>query len=98
MNSGTLTFTAPRDIPTRNIYEIQLYDDDPIENDILERISFSKGESKGSKYSFYVVTGWSLSAGLAFFWATAIGKAILLGITIGVAVIMAFHFNIIDIG
>lgn len=98
MNSDTLSFNASEGIPIKHIDEILFYDDDPVEDDILERIPFSIGESVGSKYKFNVISTRSLPAGLAFFWATALGKSILLGITMGVAALIIYHFDIFDIG
>lgn len=96
IGDGTLVFEASEGIPIRHIREMQLYDDDPVEDDILERIPFAVGESVGTKYTFNALAGWSMDAGFAFLWETAFGKAILLGIGIGVAFIIICNLDIID--
>jgi hypothetical protein len=93
IGSGVSTFLSLKNIPIHHITEIQFEDDDPLENDLLERVAFKQGEIQGKEYRFTVKTQWSLIAGLTFFWSTALGKAILLGITVGVVVIVISNFD-----
>ena len=80
--SNPLSFMPNKQIPVRLAEEIRLFDDDPLENDILEVHTLKEGKIQGDRYSFEVEFGYSLLAGLEYFWHTAVGKAILAGITV----------------
>jgi hypothetical protein len=82
MGTNALSFTPNKRIPVRLLEQIRLYDADPLENDVLEVHTIKPGQIQGENYAFEVAYGYSLLAGVAYYWHTAIGKAILLGITV----------------
>jgi hypothetical protein len=87
ISSNTVTFTPNKQIPVRLIEEIRLFDDDPVENDILEVLTVKEGQVRGDNYSFEFEYGYSLMTGIEYFWHTAIGKALLVGITICILIL-----------
>ena len=87
IGTSVMKFTINEAIPTRLIGGIRLLDDDLMEDDVLEVVEFSEGTIKGKNYSFNVIFGYTLFAGLTFFWMTYVGKAILVGISIVVVMI-----------
>jgi hypothetical protein len=93
LGGDEIVFAPSEHIPAKAIREIRLYDDDPVEDDILERMDFRKGIMKGKNYEIEARTGFSVSAGWAFYFLSPVGKAILLGITIGVALVVVIHFG-----
>jgi hypothetical protein len=87
ISSNTVTFTPNRQIPVRLVEEIRLFDNDPVENDILEVLMVNEGQLRGDNYSFEVEYGYSIMTGIEYFWHTAIGKALLVGVTICVLIL-----------
>ena len=88
ISSNSISFTPHKQLPVRLIEEIRLFDDDPLENDILEVHTIKEGTIQGDNYSFEVEYGYSLLTGIQYFWHTAIGKAVLVGITICVVLFL----------
>ena len=82
ISTNSIVFTPNKQLPVRLIEELRLFDDDPLENDILEVQTIHEGRIQGDNYAFDVEYGYSLMTGLEYFWHTAIGKALLTGITI----------------
>jgi hypothetical protein len=93
IGSGVMTFLSLKEIPVKLIKEIKLEDDDPVKNDVLERVVFSQNTINGMNYKFFVKTKWSFNAGIVYFWATPLGNAILFGIILGVLVVVISNFD-----
>ncbi|MCI5211300.1 MAG: hypothetical protein D3910_21520, partial [Candidatus Electrothrix sp. ATG2] len=71
-----ITFHPSGIFPVRLVYEIEIFDQDKIENDILDRVPFSQGIINGQNYRFATTTTKSLEAGLVYFGETRLGKGI----------------------
>ena len=80
--------------PLRRVDEIQLLENDHLENDLLEQLPVQSSKFSGKAFDFEIVESTSWGAGTAWFWETAIGKAFLLGITLGVAVIVISRLGV----
>lgn len=91
ISSSTVSFVPNTQIPVRLVEEFRLFDDDPMEDDVLEVHTIKEGYIEGNNYSFNVEYGYSLMAGIEYFWHTHIGKSLLIGITICV-VLLFFSF------
>ncbi|GEM_PF-5569552 len=82
LGEGSAMYVPPSVIPMLFAEELRWFDQDKLEHDILEILPLEKGLLQGTAYSFDVKTGFSLAAGMEVFWDTPVGKAILMGITI----------------
>ena len=89
-----LEFRLNEPWPMRKVDELQLVELDHLEDDVLEQIQIQPGRIDGNAFEFEVVKTESWSAGAEWFWDSSIGKAILLGITLGVAAIVIGNFGI----
>ena len=88
LKDGQMVFSLPEPVPARAIGEVIVFDNDLVENDVLERMTFQPGTMTGKNYQVKAATEFSLMGGLQFFWMTAVGKAILAGISIGFIVLI----------
>lgn len=88
ISTNSIVFTPNKQIPVRLVEEIRLFDNDPMENDILEVHTIKEGQIQGDNYTFEVEYGYSLLTGIEYFWHTAIGKALLIGISICVVLVL----------
>ncbi|MDF3129972.1 hypothetical protein P0Y35_12260 [Kiritimatiellaeota bacterium B1221] len=85
---AAITFSPQKRFPVRSIEEVRLMDQDSVENDFLLSMGYQKGTYRVGDYAFTLETGPSLMAGITYFWQTAIGKALLAGITLCVVILI----------
>jgi hypothetical protein len=83
-----LEFPMKEPWPLRKVEELRLVETDHMEDDVLEQLPAGEGRLAGKAFEFEIIQAESWSAGAQWVWDTAIGKAILLGITIGVAAVI----------
>jgi hypothetical protein len=88
-----LEFPLKNPWPLRRVEEIQFIENDHLENDVLEQLPVQAGKLSGKAFEFEIVEASSWTAGAQWFWDTAIGKAFLFGITLGVAAIVIAKFG-----
>lgn len=62
----------------RRLQEIIIYDDDKMENDILDRFPISSSNGRGTKYECKITSARTLDAGLAWFVKEPAGLALLI--------------------
>ena len=86
--AGGLEFPLKEPWPLRKVEELQLVETDHLENDILEQFPVNEGKIVGKAFEFEIAHAESWNAGAQWFWDSMIGKAILLGITLGIAAII----------
>lgn len=89
-----LEFPLKNPWPLYRIEEIQLIEKDHLEDDVLEQLPVQSSKLSGKSFEFEITESSSWSAGTQWFWDTAIGKAFLLGITLGVAVIVIARLGV----
>jgi hypothetical protein len=83
-----LNFPLAESLPVRQALEIQLVEDDKLENDILEQLPINGTKLTGNRFAFEIATERSSRAGMEWFFDTPVGKAISIGITIAVVVVI----------
>jgi hypothetical protein len=83
-----LTFPVTDPMPLRHAFEFQLIEDDKLEDDVLEVVPIIGNRLKGKNFEYEVSTEGSLKSGMEWFFETSVGKAISLGITIGIVVLI----------
>jgi hypothetical protein len=88
LGEESLRFEVQSSIPIRAIQEIRVIDDDPIEDDVLERLDFHSGKIVGQGFVITSSTRFDLASGLELFWTSTVGKAVLLGLAVGIALVI----------
>lgn len=83
-----IDFSIAEIVPIRHLQEILIIEDDKIESDTLDRIQPTGDAFDGSAFHARLATGRSFDAGLNWFFNTPLGKAISIGITIGVILVI----------
>lgn len=83
-----LSFTPQQNIPAKEIVGFQLLDKDKFESDVLAEFPYETDQLVGANYTLEIHKGMSLESGLAWFFKTPIGIALLTGLIIGIAVII----------
>ncbi|MEK7485886.1 MAG: hypothetical protein AABZ60_16310 [Planctomycetota bacterium] len=87
-----LIFPVKELIPWNKAQEIHIIEEDPIKNDLLDKIQITGENSSGTSYDCQIFTTRSFDGGLIWFFNTPIGKAIFLGIMIGIICSILFFF------
>ena len=75
-------------VPIRRLQEVIIIEDDKVENDLLDRIQGSDPEMAGKDFQCRLTTERSFDAGLNWFFATPVGKAVAAGIVVGVVLLI----------
>jgi hypothetical protein len=75
-------------VPLRRIQEVIIIEDDKVENDTLERLQIAGTEATGTQFLCRLTTTRSFEAGMNWFFATPVGKAVAAGIVIGLVVLV----------
>ena len=83
-----LTFQPQQVIPMADLTDIRLLDRDKLESDVLEQFPYDESKYVGKNYSFEIGTAKSLEAGLAWFFKTPVGLAIITGIIFAVVIVV----------
>ena len=86
-----LVFVVNPNLPSKEVIEIQLLDDDKFEDDVLEQFPYDGGRYTGGDYTIEVTETMSLESGFSWFFKTPVGIAILAGITLGVLIVILVH-------
>ena len=86
-----LEFKPQRSIPKRDIIGFQLTDKDTIESDVLEQFPYDEDLYQGENYTFQIANRIDIESGLAWFFKTPVGIAILAGITISIVLIVLYY-------
>lgn len=89
-----LEFPLKNPWPLYRVEEIKLIENDHLENDVLEQLPVQTSKLSGKSFDFEIIESSSWTAGSQWCWDTAIGKAFLLGITIGVAAIVIARLGV----
>lgn len=89
-----LEFPLKNPWPLYRVEEIQLIENDHLENDVLEQLPVQSSKLSGKSFEIEINESSSWTAGAQWFWDTAIGKAFLLGITLGVAAIVIARLGV----
>jgi len=87
-----ITFTVADDISISRVQELVLVEDDKLQDDTVARVQPSGETISAGGYRFDVTTSRSFKVGLDWFFSTEVGKAISLGITIGIVVVILAMF------
>ncbi len=91
--AGGITFAVAEDIGVSQIQELVLIEDDKLRNDTIARVQWSAKTVSADGYRFEVATSRNFKVGLNWLFSTALGKAISLGITLGVALVIVMMFK-----
>lgn len=75
-------------VPLRRVQELVIIEDDKLENDILDRIQGANLEMAGKDFQCRLTAERSFDAGMNWFFATPLGKAVAAGIVIGLALLI----------
>jgi hypothetical protein len=86
--AGWMSFPIVNGLPARRALELQLVEDDKLENDVLEQLPMIGTAFSGKRFDFTIATKQSIESGMEWFFDTPVGKAISLGITIAVVVLI----------
>ena len=89
-----LVFTVAEDIPLRQVQELVLVEDDRLKDDPLVRVQHTDQTMSAKGYTFTTSASRSMAVGLGWFFATAVGKAILAGITLAVVILIVSHVGL----
>jgi hypothetical protein len=88
-----LEFSVKEPLPLRKVEELRLVEQDHMENDVLDRLPVNGEKLAGKAFDFEIKSAESWSVGAQWFWDSAIGKAILAGITIAVVITILANVN-----
>jgi len=83
-----LTFPVKDNLPLRNAQEIQLFDADKLEDDLLDRVQIGSEVTSSQHYQYRLHTEYRFETGLQWFFGTALGKAIAAGITLAIIIVV----------
>ena len=64
------------------LQRLRIIEADGLESDLLEEIAVEEESGQGHQYAYSLETGYSFGAGVAWFFKTPVGRAILTGIII----------------
>ena len=88
-----LTFKIPKQATFELLEKIKIVDADIGPDQILEEVVVDNTKLTGSLFRYELASSFSLGAGGEWYFSTVIGKAILLGITIAVALLILFFLG-----
>lgn len=75
--------------PCRSLVQrVRVVEDDPLEDDLLDEVALLPSTAQGTMFEFRFHSGYSFKAGLDWFFDTPIGKAIAVGISIAIALLV----------
>ena len=83
-----LTYPVNDVVPIRRLQEVIIIEDDKVENDVLDRIQGSDLEMTGKDFQCRLTTARSFDAGMSWFFDTPVGKAVAVGIVLGVILLI----------
>ncbi len=87
-----IKFTVAKDVPVSQIQELVLVEADPLGHQTMARVQLSGKAISADGYRFDVASSRSFKVGLDWFFSTAVGKAISLGVTLGIAIVIVMMF------
>jgi len=90
--ANSVVFTFVEDLPVSQIRELLLIKEDKAQHDTLARVRFSTKPVSTDEYRFEVASSRRFQVGIRWFFSTVVGKAISLGITVGIAVAIVMAF------
>jgi hypothetical protein len=71
-------------VPLRTVQEVVIVEEDKMENDVLERIQVTDREIEGADFRVRLATTRSFEIGMNWFFKTPMGKAVSIGIAVGI--------------
>lgn len=80
-------------VPVRRLQEVIVIEEDKLASDILERVQGSGPEMEGANFKYRLATARSFEVGLNWFFSTTLGKAIAIGIVIGLVLLIGQLFR-----
>jgi hypothetical protein len=88
-----LSFPVRDNVPLRSALEIELYDSDKFNSDLLDRVQIGGTDISSQKYQYHLHTEYRFETGLLWFFNTALGKAIAGGITIAIIIVIVANWS-----
>lgn len=85
-----LRFVVSGDIPLRRVQELKLWEEDQASDDLVARVQFAPPAMTSSGYAITTESSRSFAVGVAWFFDTALGKAIAAGITLAIILLVLF--------
>ncbi len=83
-----LEYPVKGNLRFQSAMEIRVVEDDAIEDDVLDQVQIAGESVRGGSFEYRIGTAYRFEAGLKWFFDTAVGKAICLGITIAVVLLV----------